>query len=168
MHLLAVHEHGSSNPLGYSGNSDRLAFHPYFVFKDLVTVIAFLLVLFIFVCYFPNFIGHEWPLLILLLLILVSQCAICWNCFKIHCKTLLLSYFSILYNLICKIFFYIYSPKYNMLKRSTDKVKYYNEKHNQQITNVYLNNIQVGISETLRTQKKLFSSSKNIDHKFFQ
>jgi ubiquinol-cytochrome c reductase cytochrome b subunit len=59
MHLLAVHEHGSSNPLGYSGNSDRLAFHPYFVFKDLVTVIAFLLVLFIFVCYFPNFIGHS-------------------------------------------------------------------------------------------------------------
>ena len=35
MHLLTIHEHGSNNPLGISGNTDRLPFHPYFVFKDL-------------------------------------------------------------------------------------------------------------------------------------
>jgi len=59
MHLLALHEHGSSNPLGVSGNTDRLPFHPYFMFKDLVTVFVFLLVLAIVVFYAPNMMGHS-------------------------------------------------------------------------------------------------------------
>lgn len=59
MHLLALHEHGSSNPLGLSGNTDRLPFHPYFVFKDLVTIILFLLVLGTLVFYAPNYLGHS-------------------------------------------------------------------------------------------------------------
>ncbi|OLL21620.1 apocytochrome b, partial (mitochondrion) [Neolecta irregularis DAH-3] len=37
MHLIALHQHGSGNPNGYTGNIDRVAFHPYFSFKDLVT-----------------------------------------------------------------------------------------------------------------------------------
>lgn len=59
MHLLSLHEHGSSNPLGVSGNTDRLPFHPYFVFKDLVTIFVFLLVLSAFVFYAPNVLGHS-------------------------------------------------------------------------------------------------------------
>ena len=59
MHLLTIHEHGSSNPLGPIGNDDRLPFHPYFVFKDLVTVLLFLLVLSIMVFYYPNVLGHS-------------------------------------------------------------------------------------------------------------
>lgn len=59
MHLLTLHEHGSSNPLGVSGNTDRLPFHPYFVFKDLVTVLVFLLVLAAVVFYAPNMMGHS-------------------------------------------------------------------------------------------------------------
>jgi hypothetical protein len=59
MHMLAIHEHGSSNPLGVSGNTDRLPFHPYFVFKDLVTVFVFLLVLSIVIFYAPNMMGHS-------------------------------------------------------------------------------------------------------------
>lgn len=59
MHLLALHEHGSSNPLGVSGNTDRLPFHPYFVFKDLVTIFLFLLVLGAIVFYAPNLLGHS-------------------------------------------------------------------------------------------------------------
>lgn len=59
VHLLAKDQHGSSNPLGISGNSDRLPFHPYFTFKDLVTIFLFLLVLTIMVFYFPNFMGHS-------------------------------------------------------------------------------------------------------------
>ena len=59
MHLLALHEHGSSNPLGVSGNTDRLPFHPYFTFKDLVTVFVFLLALSVFVFYMPNAMGHS-------------------------------------------------------------------------------------------------------------
>lgn len=59
MHLLALHEHGSSNPLGISGNTDRLPFHPYFTFKDLVTIFAFFLILSLFVFYMPNALGHS-------------------------------------------------------------------------------------------------------------
>lgn len=59
MHLLALHEHGSSNPLGISGNTDRIPFHPYLVFKDLVTLFLFLLVLGLFVFYVPNVLGHS-------------------------------------------------------------------------------------------------------------
>lgn len=48
-HFIALHTHGSSNPNGVTGNVDRLPMHPYFLFKDLVTVFAFLLVLVIIV-----------------------------------------------------------------------------------------------------------------------
>jgi ubiquinol-cytochrome c reductase cytochrome b subunit len=38
MHLIALHDGaGSGNPLGVSGNFDRLAFAPYYLFKDLIT-----------------------------------------------------------------------------------------------------------------------------------
>ena len=60
MHLIALHAGaGSGNPLGVSGNYDRLPFAPYFVFKDLVTVLLFLLVLSIMVFYYPNVLGHS-------------------------------------------------------------------------------------------------------------
>nr|YP_009110268.1 apocytochrome b [Geotrichum candidum]CDI44085.1 apocytochrome b [Geotrichum candidum] len=58
MHLMALHEHGSSNPLGMTGNIDRLPFSPYFVFKDLITVFVFLTVYSSFVFFSPNSLGH--------------------------------------------------------------------------------------------------------------
>nr|YP_008474838.1 apocytochrome b [Candida saraburiensis]AGS44060.1 apocytochrome b [Candida saraburiensis] len=58
MHLMALHVHGSSNPLGITGNIDRLPFHPYFVFKDLITVFVFLLAFSLFVFFSPNTLGH--------------------------------------------------------------------------------------------------------------
>lgn len=58
-HLLALHEHGSSNPNGVTGNLDRYTMHPYFTFKDLVTIFLFLLVLSVFVFYYPNLLGHS-------------------------------------------------------------------------------------------------------------
>ena len=58
-HLIALHVHGSSNPIGISNNGDRLPFHPYFIFKDLVTIFAFFLVLSIMVFYYPNVLGHS-------------------------------------------------------------------------------------------------------------
>ncbi len=58
MHLIALHEHGSSNPLGITGNIDRLPFSPYFVFKDLITVFVFLTVYSSFVFFSPNSLGH--------------------------------------------------------------------------------------------------------------
>jgi len=51
MHMMALHVHGSSNPLGISSNADKLAMHPYFIFKDLVTILAFFLALSIIIFY---------------------------------------------------------------------------------------------------------------------
>jgi len=59
IHLLTLHEHGSSNPLGISGNEDRSPMHPYFTFKDLVTIFLFFLILSIIVCFYPNLMGHS-------------------------------------------------------------------------------------------------------------
>lgn len=58
-HLIAVHEHGSNNPNGVASNSDRIAFHPYLIFKDLVTIFAFFLALSIIVFFYPNVLGHS-------------------------------------------------------------------------------------------------------------
>jgi len=58
-HLIALHVHGSNNPNGISANGDRYAFHPYFIFKDLVTIFLFFLMLSIIVFYYPNLLGHS-------------------------------------------------------------------------------------------------------------
>ena len=58
-HMMALHVHGSNNPNGTSNNSDRYPMHPYFTFKDLVTIFAFFLVLSIMVFYYPNVLGHS-------------------------------------------------------------------------------------------------------------
>lgn len=58
VHILSLHTHGSSNPLGITGNLDRIPMHPYFVFKDLVTILFFILALSFFVFYAPNALGH--------------------------------------------------------------------------------------------------------------
>jgi len=55
MHLIALHDSaGSSNPLGVSGNYDRIPFAPYYIFKDLITIFLFILVLSVFVFFMPN------------------------------------------------------------------------------------------------------------------
>jgi len=60
MHLIALHDNaGSGNPLGVSGNYDRLPFAPYYIFKDLITIFIFILVLSIFVFYMPNLLGDS-------------------------------------------------------------------------------------------------------------
>jgi ubiquinol-cytochrome c reductase cytochrome b subunit len=60
MHLIALHDSaGSGNPLGVSGNYDRLPFAPYFIFKDLITIFLFILVLSVFVFFMPNVLGDS-------------------------------------------------------------------------------------------------------------
>lgn len=60
MHLIALHDTaGSSNPLGISGNYDRLPFAPYFLFKDLITIFMFIFVLSVFVFFMPNALGDS-------------------------------------------------------------------------------------------------------------
>ena len=60
MHLIALHDSaGSNNPLGVSGNYDRLPFAPYFIFKDLITIFLFIIILSIFVFFMPNVLGDS-------------------------------------------------------------------------------------------------------------
>ena len=60
MHFIALHEGaGSGNPLGVSGNYDRIPFAPYFIFKDLITIFLFFIVLSIFVFFMPNVLGDS-------------------------------------------------------------------------------------------------------------
>lgn len=59
LHLMTLHVNGSSNPLGISSNSDRIPMHPYYMFKDLITIFLFFLVIGFFVFYYPNAMGHS-------------------------------------------------------------------------------------------------------------
>ena len=57
LHLLALHQHGSNNPLGidHRGPQDTIPFHPYYTIKDSFGLCVALLVLAFFVFYAPNF-----------------------------------------------------------------------------------------------------------------
>jgi len=58
MHLIALHDTaGANNPLGISANYDRISFAPYYLFKDLITIFIFILVLSTFAFLMPNALG---------------------------------------------------------------------------------------------------------------
>lgn len=59
LHLISIHTHGSSNPLGISSNADRLPMHPYYNFKDLVTIMLLSLIIVVVVSWAPNILGHS-------------------------------------------------------------------------------------------------------------
>lgn len=59
VHLMALHEHGSNNPLGIGSNMDKVPFHPYFTYKDLYGVFIFLIFFSFFVYFNPNVLGHS-------------------------------------------------------------------------------------------------------------
>nr|AMX22247.1 apocytochrome b [Cryphonectria parasitica] len=60
MHMIALHDTaGSGNPLGLSGNYDRVPMAPYYLFKDLITVFLFIIVLSVFVFFMPNVLGDS-------------------------------------------------------------------------------------------------------------
>lgn len=58
-HFIALHLHGSNNPNGVISHTDRIGMYPYFLFKDLVTIFAFFLVLSVIVFFYPNLMGHS-------------------------------------------------------------------------------------------------------------
>nr|YP_010958774.1 cytochrome b [Eumorphobotys obscuralis]WNB40522.1 cytochrome b [Eumorphobotys obscuralis] len=47
IHLLFLHQTGSNNPLGINSNLDKIPFHPFFTFKDMIgfIIIMFMLIL---------------------------------------------------------------------------------------------------------------------------
>jgi ubiquinol-cytochrome c reductase cytochrome b subunit len=58
VHILALHQYGSNNPLGSFGTVDKVPFYPYFYVKDLVGWVGFALFFSIFVYFAPNLLGH--------------------------------------------------------------------------------------------------------------
>jgi quinol-cytochrome oxidoreductase complex cytochrome b subunit len=60
VHILALHQHGSNNPIGIDtkGPQDTIPFHPYYTVKDLFGVGVFFLIYLFFVFYAPNFFGE--------------------------------------------------------------------------------------------------------------
>jgi ubiquinol-cytochrome c reductase cytochrome b subunit len=57
-HIIAKDVDGSNNPNGVTSHPDRVGMYPYFIFKDLVTIFAFFLVLSVIVFFYPNLLGH--------------------------------------------------------------------------------------------------------------
>nr|QHD26868.1 cytochrome b [Manulea ussurica] len=45
IHLLFLHQTGSNNPLGLNSNLDKIPFHPFFTYKDLIGGIIMLMIL---------------------------------------------------------------------------------------------------------------------------
>ncbi len=60
LHLVALHQHGSNNPLGIDakGPQDKIPFHPYYTVKDLFGLGAFMLFYAYFIFFNPNMLGH--------------------------------------------------------------------------------------------------------------
>nr|WHU54022.1 cytochrome b [Ctenotus superciliaris] len=57
LHLLFLHETGSNNPTGLTSNTDKIPFHPYYSYKDLLGATLFLMVLLLLALFTPNLLG---------------------------------------------------------------------------------------------------------------
>nr|ACL82840.1 cytochrome b [Macropodus hongkongensis] len=57
IHLLFLHETGSNNPLGLNSNVDKITFHPYFSYKDLLGFAILLIALISLSLFSPNLLG---------------------------------------------------------------------------------------------------------------
>ncbi|YP_004021561.1 cytochrome b (mitochondrion) [Alosa sapidissima] len=57
LHLLFLHETGSNNPAGLNSDADKILFHPYFSYKDLLGFAALLLALISLALFSPNLLG---------------------------------------------------------------------------------------------------------------
>nr|AJQ17744.1 cytochrome b [Enteromius brazzai] len=57
LHLLFLHETGSSNPIGLNSDADKIPFHPYYTYKDLLGFAIMLLSLILLALFSPNLLG---------------------------------------------------------------------------------------------------------------
>ena len=58
IHLTALHENRSSNPIGLESNIDQIRFNPYFIIKDLLGILIFFFFFSYFIFFNPNILGH--------------------------------------------------------------------------------------------------------------
>nr|YP_010730268.1 cytochrome b [Ceromasia rubrifrons]WEG23083.1 cytochrome b [Ceromasia rubrifrons] len=57
IHILFLHETGSNNPMGVNSNIDKIPFHPYFTFKDIMGFILMMMMLILLVLINPYLLG---------------------------------------------------------------------------------------------------------------
>nr|YP_009685984.1 cytochrome b [Aphyosemion cameronense]QDW10488.1 cytochrome b [Aphyosemion cameronense] len=57
VHLIFLHETGSNNPAGINSDSDKISFHPYFSYKDLVGFVILITTLMLVSLFSPNLLG---------------------------------------------------------------------------------------------------------------
>nr|ACR40456.1 cytochrome b [Astyanax aeneus] len=57
LHALFLHETGSNNPAGLNSDSDKISFHPYFSYKDLLGFMTMLTALTSLALFSPNLLG---------------------------------------------------------------------------------------------------------------
>nr|YP_008592618.1 cytochrome b [Umbra pygmaea]BAN81634.1 cytochrome b [Umbra pygmaea] len=57
LHLLFLHETGSTNPTGINSDADKISFHPYFSYKDLLGFVVMLAILTFIALFTPNLLG---------------------------------------------------------------------------------------------------------------
>nr|QHF17851.1 cytochrome b [Acrotaeniostola dissimilis] len=57
IHLLFLHQTGSNNPMGLNSNIDKIPFHPYFSFKDIVGFIVMIMMLIMLTLINPYLLG---------------------------------------------------------------------------------------------------------------
>nr|YP_009139393.1 cytochrome b [Callimorpha dominula]AKF78252.1 cytochrome b [Callimorpha dominula] len=57
IHLLFLHQTGSNNPLGLNSNYDKIPFHPFFTYKDLIGAIIMLFMLILLTLTNPYLLG---------------------------------------------------------------------------------------------------------------
>nr|QVT11310.1 cytochrome b [Eleutheronema rhadinum]UAT98239.1 cytochrome b [Eleutheronema rhadinum] len=57
LHVLFLHQTGSNNPIGINSNSDKIPFHPYYSYKDLLGFLLLLLILASMALFSPNELG---------------------------------------------------------------------------------------------------------------
>ena len=59
LHIILLHEYGSTNPIGICAKLDMIRFYPYFLIKDLFGFFTLIGVLSFFTVFeLPNFLGH--------------------------------------------------------------------------------------------------------------
>nr|YP_010726216.1 cytochrome b [Diprion wenshanicus]WDY84665.1 cytochrome b [Diprion wenshanicus] len=57
IHLMFIHQTGSSNPMGTNSNIDKIPFQPYYMLKDFTGFFIFYIIFLFFILMHPNFLG---------------------------------------------------------------------------------------------------------------
>nr|AWM97541.1 cytochrome b [Philander andersoni] len=57
VHLLFLHETGSSNPTGLNPDADKIPFHPYYTIKDILGLFLMIIILLLLAMFSPDLLG---------------------------------------------------------------------------------------------------------------